>query len=458
LYNEYAKKEGTIMVDNICAIATPYGIGAISVIRASGPEAITLVNKIFKGKDLTKVKSHTIHYGHIMDNEEEIDEVLALVYLAPKSFDGENMVEISCHGGIYVTNQVLNTLLKNGFRLAERGEFSKRAFLNHKMDITQAESIMDIISSSNKIALKSSNDSLRSQTSKLIKSFRDKILDILAKIEVNIDYPEYEDAVDVTHEYLKPIVDDLIIGMQQILKNSLITTVAIHGIKTAIIGKPNVGKSSLLNMLLDEDKAIVSSYAGTTRDIVEGTLTLGNVTLHLIDTAGIHESVDYVESIGIERSKKAMDEADLVLLVVDASKELDETDKKLLEMTKDKNRILIGNKMDLKEEISLPGMIYISAKNKEGLDALALRIEEVTKIDSIDSMNGNYLNNTRQTSLMQKAMESLTSAKNAMDLGYDISLIEIDIKNAFDYLGEITGEANPDELITALFTKFCLGK
>jgi tRNA modification GTPase len=246
--------------------------------------------------------------------------------------------------------------------------------------------------------------------------------------------------------------------MQQILKNSLITTVAIHGIKTAIIGKPNVGKSSLLNMLLDEDKAIVSSYAGTTRDIVEGTLTLGNVTLHLIDTAGIHESVDYVESIGIERSKKAMDEADLVLLVVDASKELDETDKKLLEMTKDKNRILIGNKMDLKEEISLPGMIYISAKNKEGLDALALRIEEVTKIDSIDSMNGYYLNNTRQTSLMQKAMESLTSAKNAMDLGYDISLIEIDIKNAFDYLGEITGEANPDELITGLFTKFCLGK
>ena len=446
------------MVDNICAIATPYGIGAISVIRASGPDAITLVNKIFKGKDLTKVKSHTIHYGHIMDNEEEIDEVLALVYLAPKSFDGENMVEISCHGGIYVTNQVLNTLLKNGFRLAERGEFSKRAFLNHKMDLTQAESIMDIISSSNKIALKSSNASLRSQTSKLIKSFRDKILDILAKIEVNIDYPEYEDAVDVTHEYLKPIVDDLIIGMQQILKNSSITTVAIHGIKTAIIGKPNVGKSSLLNMLLDEDKAIVSSYAGTTRDIVEGTLTLGNVTLHLIDTAGIHESVDYVESIGIERSKKAMDEADLVLLVVDASKELDETDKKLLEMTKDKNRILIGNKMDLKEEISLPGMIYISAKNKEGLDALALRIEEVTKIDSIDSMNGNYLNNTRQTSLMEKAMESLNSAKNAMDLGYDISLIEIDIKNAFDYLGEITGEANPDELITALFTKFCLGK
>ena len=446
------------MVDNICAIATPYGVGAISIIRASGPLAITLVNKVFKGKDLTKVKSHTINYGHIVDGDEEIDEVLALVYLAPKSFDGENMVEISCHGGIYVTNQVLNVLLKNGFRLAERGEFSKRAFLNHKMDLTQAESIMDIIGASNKIALKSSNASLRSQTSKLIHSFRDKLLDILAKIEVNIDYPEYEDAVDVTHDYLRPIVEELIIDMKKILKNSLITTVAIHGIKTAIVGKPNVGKSSLLNMLLDEDKAIVSSYAGTTRDTVEGTLTLGNVTLHLIDTAGIHESNDYVESIGIERSKKAMDEADLVLLVVDASKELDDIDKKLIEMTEEKNRIIIGNKMDLEEKINLPGMIYISAKNKEGLDILASRIEEITKIDSISEMNGNYLNNQRQISLMERSMASLNQAKESMDMGYDISLIEIDIKNAFDYLGEITGETNPEELITALFTKFCLGK
>jgi tRNA modification GTPase len=368
------------------------------------------------------------------------------------------MVEISCHGGIYVTNQVLLTLLKNGFRMAERGEFSKRAFLNHKMDLTQAESIMDIISASNKIALKSSNASLRSQTSKLIKSFRDEILDILAKIEVNIDYPEYEDAVEVTHEYLRPIVVKLIENMDKILKNSLITTVAIHGIKTAIVGKPNVGKSSLLNMLLDEDKAIVSSYAGTTRDTVEGTLALGNVTLHLIDTAGIHESIDYVESIGIERSKKAMEEADLVLLVLDVSKELDDVDKLLLEETKKKNRIIIGNKIDLTPKVKLDDIIYISAKNKEGLDLLAERIEEVTKIDSIDQMNGNYLNNTRQMGLMEKAMTSLKQALESIDYGYDVSLIEIDIKNAFDSLGEITGEANPDELITALFTKFCLGK
>lgn len=446
------------MMDNICAIATPYGVGAISIIRASGPMAITLVNKIFKGKDLEKVKSHTINYGYIMDNDEIIDEVLALVYKGPKSFDGENMVEISCHGGIFVTNQVLNVLLKNGFRLAEPGEFSKRAFLNKKMDLTQAESVMDIISASNKIALKSSNESLRSQTSILIHKFRDKLLDVLAKIEVNIDYPEYEDAIEVTHDYLRPIIVELISDMDTILKNSEISKVAIHGINTAIIGKPNVGKSSLLNMLLDEDKAIVSSYAGTTRDTIEGTLNIGNATLHLIDTAGIHESDDYVESIGIERSKKAMAEADLVLLVLDVSKELDETDKKLLELTKNKNRIIIGNKMDLKEVVSIPDIVYISAKNKEGLLELSKKIDEITKIDTILSMNGNYLNNNRQTDLMRKAKESLLSSKNAMDNLMDISLIEIDIKQAFDYLGEITGEANPDELINALFSKFCLGK
>ncbi len=445
-------------MENICAIATPYGVGAISVIRASGTDSITLVNKIFKGKDLTKVKTHTASYGYIMDENEVVDEVLCFVYKAPKSFDGENMVEISCHGGVFVTNQVLKTLLKNGFRMALPGEFSKRAFLNKKMDLTQAEAVMDIISSTNKIALKSSFASLRSQTRELIQGFRNELLDIIAKIEVNIDYPEYEDAIEVTHEYLLPLVDDLILKMRKILKNSEISTVAIHGIKTAIIGKPNVGKSSLLNMLLDEEKAIVSSYAGTTRDMIEGTLNIGNVTLHLIDTAGIHESEDYVESIGIERSKKAMDEANLVLLVVDASKELDSVDLELLEMTKNKNRIIIGNKTDLDTKVNLDNMIYISALKKEGMELLSNKIEEVTKIDSLFDMNGYYLNNTRQTSLMEESLNALLQAKKSMDNLLDISLIEIDIKEAFDKLGEITGDSNPDELINALFSKFCLGK
>ena len=446
------------MVDNICALATPFGVGAISIIRCSGPNSIELVNNIFKGKNLNNVKSHTINYGYIIDGNDIIDEVLCNVYIGPHSFDGENMVEINCHGGIYVTNRVLEVLLKNGFRMAERGEFSKRAFLNGRLDITEAEAIMDIISSTNEIALKSSNDALRSQTRLLIKSFRDKILDILAKIEVNIDYPEYEDSVDVTHKYLEPIVKNLIIDMQNILDNSKISIPAIHGLNTAIVGKPNVGKSSLLNMMLDENKAIVSNIPGTTRDLVEGKLNIGNVTLNLIDTAGIRETDDYVESIGISRSKKAIENSDLVLLVLDGSNKLNELDLELMKLTDDKKRIIIINKSDLNQEFKIDGSISISAIKNEGMDILAKKILEVTNIDTIFNMDGRYLNNIRQLNLMDKALEALKDAYNSILNLVDISLIEIDIKNAFDYLGEITGEANPEELITALFTKFCLGK
>ncbi len=445
------------MVENICAIATPYGTGAISIIRCSGPDAIALVNNVFKGKNLTKCKSHTIHYGYIMDNEKIIDEVVCNLFIGPKSFDGENTVEINCHGGVYVTNQVLQVLLKNGFRMAENGEFSKRAFLNKRLDLTQAEAIMDIISATNDLALQSSNNSLRAQTSLLVKEFRDKLLDIIAKIEVNIDYPEYDDAIEVSINYLEPVINDLLKEMQQILNNSSISTIAIHGIKTAIVGKPNVGKSSLLNMMLDEDKAIVSSIAGTTRDLVEGKLNIRNITLHLIDTAGIRESDDYVEAIGIKRSQKAIDEADLILLVLDSSNELSDEDLKLLELTKNKKRIIIANKNDLESKWKLDDVVYISAKNNEGLDILADRIYEITNLNSFD-VNGRYLNNNRQIALMNKAYNSLLSAKNAIALQMDIDLIEIDIKEAFDSLGEITGDAYPDELITALFTKFCLGK
>ncbi len=446
------------MVDNICAIATPYGVGAISLIRCSGPDSIVLVNKIFKGCDLTKVKSHTIHHGNIMDNGEIVDDVLCSVFISPKSFDGENMVEISTHGGVYVTNLVLQTLLKNGFRLAERGEFSKRAFLNHKLDLTQAESIMDVISSTNKLALKGSQSSLRKSTYNLIKKFRDKLLDILAKIEVNIDYPEYDDAIEVTNNYLLPEINSMLVDMKEILKNSEISTIAIHGIKTCIVGKPNVGKSSLLNTLLDEDKAIVSSVAGTTRDMVEGSFNLGNVTLHLIDTAGIHESDDLVESIGIKKSEDMMKKADLIFLVLDSSSELSNEDYELLEATKDKKRIIIANKIDLKPKWNIDDAIYISAKNKDGLKELENRILEITNINTFESLNGNYLNNTRQINLMQNAYNSLLNAKSSCEAMMDVDLIEIDIKEAFDALGEITGEASRDELITALFTKFCLGK
>ncbi|MDE6407221.1 MAG: tRNA uridine-5-carboxymethylaminomethyl(34) synthesis GTPase MnmE [Anaeroplasmataceae bacterium] len=446
------------MTDNICALATPYGTGAIAIIRCSGPEAISLVNKIFKGQDLTKVLSHTIHYGHIMNGKEVVDEVLCNVFISPKSFDGENMVEINCHGGILVTNKIIQVLLRNGFRLAEPGEFSKRAFLNKRVDLTQAEAIMDIIHAENSIALKAGQNSLKQSTTKLIHKFRDQLLDILAKIEVNIDYPEYEDSITVTQEYLLPVLIEMQKDMNEILKNSSITNLAIHGIKTAIVGKPNVGKSSLLNMLLEEDKAIVTDIPGTTRDLVEGSLTIGNLTLHLIDTAGIRKSEDIVEQIGIERSAAAIEQADLVLVVFDASHPLDEEDKSLLKLTEDKSRILVGNKIDKTQKLFLENMVLISAKEKLGVEALADAIIKETSLDQIDIDEGKFLVNQRQIHLMERAEVALKQAYQACLDGLDVDLIEIDLKQAFDDLGAITGESTPEELITALFTKFCLGK
>lgn len=446
------------MNDNICAPATPYGSSAIAIIRCSGPDAISLVTALFKGKNLTKVPSHTIHLGSIMDGKEVVDEVLCNVFVSPNSFDGENMVEINCHGGVFVQNKILSLLLKNGFRLAEPGEFSKRAFLNHRLDLTQAEAIMDIISSENSIALKASQNALRKSTTTLIHQFREKLLDIIAKIEVNIDYPEYEDSVDVTKHYLEPILKEFIVDIEEILKNSEISKIAIHGIKTAIIGKPNVGKSSLLNLLLDEDKAIVSNIPGTTRDFVEGVCNVGNVTLHLIDTAGIRQSDDEIEKIGIERSNNAIKEADLVLLVLDSSKFLDSLDEALLNATEHKKRIIIANKSDLNVVWKLENAVEFSTKNQEGLALLKEKLLEVTSINTLKIDEAKFLANERQVDYMNQAYQSLKQALTACEIGMDVDLIEIDIKQAFDRLGAITGEAQPDELITALFSKFCLGK
>lgn len=446
------------MVDNICAPATPYGTAAIGIIRCSGPDAIYLINKIFKGKNLNKVPSHTIHLGYIMDGEEIIDQVVCNVFRGPKSFDGENTVEINCHGGVLVLNKIIQVLLKNGFRLAERGEFSKRAFLNGRLDLTQAEAIMDVIGAQNNIALSASQNALRQSTTKLIRTFRDKLLDVLAKIEVNIDYPEYEDSIEVTHKFLEPILRDMLIDMKEILKNSEISKIVINGIKTAIVGKPNVGKSSLLNMLLDEEKAIVSDIPGTTRDFVEGSLNVGNITLHLVDTAGIRESIDEIEKIGIERSSKAIAEADLVFLVLDVSKTLDEVDEKLLDLTSTKPRIIISNKADKLPLWNIDGMVLISAKEKTGLKELSNKLLEVTNVENLNVDEGRFLANERQINLMNNAYKALKQALNACEVGMDIDLIEIDIKQAFDDLGAITGDSIPEELITALFTKFCLGK
>lgn len=444
--------------DSICAIATPYGTGAISIIRTSGENSIELVNSIFKGKDLTKVSANTINYGYIVYNGEIVDEVMVSVFHGPKSFTAENSCEISCHGGVFNTNKVLEALLSIGFRLAQPGEFSKRAFLNGRIDLTQSEAIMDIISADNNIALKSAMNSLRKSTRELVNSLREKILNIIAQIEVNIDYPEYDDAIVMTNDIILPLLDDTIDKMNDVLNHSYISKMAIHGIKTAIIGRPNVGKSSLLNMLLDEEKAIVTSVAGTTRDLVEGRLSLGNVTLNLIDTAGIRESSDIVEKIGIEKSKKLIEEAELILLVLDSSMDLTDIDYELLELTKDKRRIIIANKSDLEDKLKLDNAIYISAKNNEGMALLEKKIMELTKLNEFNVNDQNYLSNVRHIALLKKTLSSLYQAREACMSMMEVDMIEIDIKEAWLTLGEITGETNPDQLINELFSKFCLGK
>ena len=328
--------------DTIASISTALANGAISIVRLSGDEAISIVNKIFGKADLTKVKSHTITYGHIYDNGEVVDEALVSVFKAPKTFTREDVVEINCHGGIYVTNKILELVLSKGARLAEPGEFTKRAYLNGRIDLTQAESVMDIIEAKTKTSLKMANYGLSGATKKLITNFKEKLLKCILEIEVNIDYPEYEDEVQVTTEVLKPSIDELILDIKKIIDKAEQASIIKNGIKTAIIGKPNVGKSSLLNALLKEDKAIVTDIAGTTRDIVEGNINIGGVLLHLIDTAGIRDASDTVEQIGVKKSKQILSEAELVILVFDYSEKLSEIDIELLKETKVQNSNLTG--------------------------------------------------------------------------------------------------------------------
>lgn len=445
--------------DAICAIATPYGVGAISIIRCSGHNAIELVNKVFKGKDLTKARANTINYGYISDDGVIIDEVMVSIFKGPHSFTGEDSAEVNCHGGIYNTNRVLECLLSHGFKLAEPGEFSKRAFLNGRIDLTQSEAIMDIINSESDLALRASVNSLRKSTNKLVVNMRSHLVDLISKIEVNIDYPEYDDAIVMTQEIAIPMLKELISEAEDVLVKSKISQVAVSGIKTAIVGKPNVGKSSLLNCLLSEEKAIVTDIAGTTRDIVEGKLSLGPVTLNLIDTAGIRESEDVVERIGIEKSKKAIEASELVLLLLNPTSELDDVDKELLDLTKDKQRIIIYNKSDLKLDFNkLEGSITLSAKTGEGIDELEKKLIEITKINEFNVNDSNYLTNSRHVAKMREALTALKSALDGCYKQIDIDMIELDVKQAWYSLGEIIGDTNSDTLITELFSRFCLGK
>lgn len=448
-----------MMHETICAIATPFGVGGLSVIRVSGSNAISEVNKIFKGKNLLKQETHTIHYGHIVSNElEVIDEVMVSVFKGPKSFTAENTIEISTHGGILVTQKVLERLLELDMRLARPGEFSERAYLNGRIDLIQAESIMDIISAKNEQALKIANLGVAKKTSKLITDLREKLITIIANIEVNIDYPEYDDVEELNEQIVRPRLDDLINDINHLLKHSYQTRLIREGVKTAIIGRPNVGKSSLLNVLLDDDKAIVTDIEGTTRDTIEDYVNIGGITLNLIDTAGIRETADIIEQLGVKRSIEAINSAELILMVLDSSKPLSEEDQKLLDLTKDKKRIIILNKTDLPKQIDFESNINISTITEEGIGDLETEILKELSLDNLKNEDFNFLSNVRHIQKVKDALQALNNALAALNASMPVDIYVIEITNAWNLLGDIIGASYEDELIDTLFSQFCLGK
>jgi len=450
-----------MIYDTIVAKTTANGISAINLIRISGDESFAIANSIFKGVDLTKQKSHTIHYGYIVNGEnEQIDEVLISVFKAPKTFTAEDVIEIACHGGNFIANEITKLLIANGARLAENGEFTKRAYLNGRLDLTEAESIMDMVNAKNLNQLKIANSQLRGDVLKLVENLQNDLLDIIANIEVNIDYPEYDDVIEMTNDIIIPNIEFLIKKIDKILKESSTGQIIRDGIKTVIVGKPNVGKSSLLNTLLKEDKAIVTEISGTTRDLIEAELNLDGIILKLIDTAGIRVTEDIVEKIGINKTKKAIDEADLVLLVLDQSSNLTDTDLELLSITKDKTRIIIGNKIDLGTKINLKDehIINISAKNNIGIDSLSQEVKRLFVDEKLLDENLTLISNTRHIGKIEECKIALNQALSAANEYIPIDMIEIDLRKAWSSLGEIIGESTSDDLISTLFSRFCLGK
>lgn len=451
------------MNDTIACISTALGVGAISIIRVSGKNSIEIVNRIFKGKDLTKVDSHTINYGYIINKEEIIDEVLVSIMKSPKTFTTEDVVEINCHGGISTTNKVLELLLNNGARLAEPGEFTKRAFLNGRIDLTQAESVMELINSKNESKRKVAIKGLNGYLGNIIKNLRQEILELLASIEVNIDYPEYEDAEVMTNEKIKPQIEDIKTKLLKIINESENGKILTSGIKTIIIGKPNVGKSSILNRLLDEDKAIVTEIEGTTRDTVEGSITINGVSLNIIDTAGIRETNDIVEKIGVEKSINLIKEADLVIVVLNNNEVLTKEDKKILDSCKNKKAIVVINKNDLERKIDISeipykNIIYTNTVELSGIDSLKEKIIELFNLNQLEQQDYTYLSNVRQVSLAKEAYNILDEVETGIKNNIPVDMVEIDIKRSWEKLGEIIGETYTEELIDQLFSQFCLGK
>lgn len=447
------------MEDTICAISTSLG-GAISIVRVSGKNAIKIVNKLFSTKNLETAKSHTIHYGYIVNGTQKIDEVLVSVFKAPKTYTCEDIVEINCHGGISTTNKVLELLLTNGCRLAEGGEFTKRAFLNGRIDLIQAEAVSDLLSSTSDQARSLSLNQVKGDLSLKIKNIRNTILDLLANIAVNIDYPEYEDAEEVTIEILQSKIPNIINQLNNLLNTASSGQIIKNGINVSIVGRPNVGKSSLLNKLLQQDKAIVTDIAGTTRDIVEGSISLNGIRFNFTDTAGIRDTKDKVEKIGVNKSKQYLKSSDYIICVLNGTEQLTKDDQEILDALDNDKSIIFVNKNDqkLKIDVDKKNIIYGNTIDANGIDELKNKLIENFNLDKINSNDITYLSNARQISLVKQAKNTLEKVNDSLNELIPIDMLEIDIKKSYDLLGEITGETYQDELLDKLFENFCLGK
>ncbi|GAB1306754.1 tRNA uridine-5-carboxymethylaminomethyl(34) synthesis GTPase MnmE [Bacillus altitudinis] len=459
-------------MDTIAAISTPMGEGAIAIIRLSGPNAVQIADRMYKGpkeKKLVSVDSHTIHYGHIVDSstEQVIEEVMVSVLRAPKTFTREDVIEINCHGGIVTVNKVLQLALKEGARLAEPGEFTKRAFLNGRIDLSQAEAVMDLIRAKTDRAMNVAMTQMEGRLSGLIKRLRGEILETLAHVEVNIDYPEYDDVEEMTHRVLVEKATSVKKEIESLLTTSQQGKILREGLSTVIIGRPNVGKSSLLNSLVQETKAIVTDIPGTTRDVIEEYVNVRGVPLRLVDTAGIRETEDIVERIGVERSRQVLKEADLILLVLNYSEELSEEDIKLFEAVSGMDIIVIVNKTDLEPKLDVEKVkelakdrpvVTTSLLQEKGIDELEMAIQSLFFTGSIESGDLTYVSNTRHIALLQEAKQSIEDALEGIEMDVPIDIVQIDLTRCWEQLGEIIGDAVHESLIDQLFSQFCLGK
>lgn len=474
--------------DTIAAISTGMTNSGIGIVRLSGSEALEIADKVYRGKEnITEVPDHTIHYGHITDGEETIDEVLMMVMHGPGTFTGEDTVEINCHGGTYVVSRVLETVLKYGARAAEPGEFTKRAFLNGKMDLSQAEAVIDLINSENEYALQSSVSQLKGSVKSAINELRSKILYHTAFIETALDDPEHI-SVDGYGEILKVVSEEIIEKLQKLIDSADDGRIMKEGIQTVIVGKPNAGKSSLLNLLAGHDRAIVTDIAGTTRDVLEEQIRLQGLNLNVIDTAGIRQTEDLVEKMGVDKAKEYAQKADLIIYVVDASKKLDENDEKIMELIYDKKAIILLNKSDLKTVVdenlirkkisdlkkeaeqteksegqtykvseNIP-VIQISAKEEQGIQTFQDTVKEMFLRGNISFNEEIYITNARQKSALVNAMESMKKVIESIEKGMPEDFYSIDLMDAYEELGNITGESMGEDLVNEIFSKFCMGK